>query len=247
MRFFSQTDVGSNYPKKVQNTKINIKYWTNPEGEDFKGISVLFNTNYLLKINKKRTDTCGGGLYDIVIKITEDISFIELAKSYLEDGLKVLIGLAIKPVFVSLKKLFKTNKVLNPSIQELVLDFSDCKIKIYNHLQNDIEDIFDDLVIELFNLRLKNKKFFKRVKTIHIPIVKRPDYYKLCNNRVIFTIDEPIRKITKEFYFGYWGLSTSKGKHIYDVKVKTISKEKFYTYKSYEKLFNKASKSGKLD
>ncbi|WP_411377466.1 hypothetical protein ACLHWS_11825 [Flavobacterium psychrophilum] len=101
----------------MQNTKINIKYWTNPEGEDFKGISVLFNTNYLLKINKKRTDTCGGGLYDIVIKITEDISFIELAKSYLEDGLKVLIGLAIKPVFVSLKKLFKTNKVLNPSIQ----------------------------------------------------------------------------------------------------------------------------------
>ncbi len=79
--------------------KIDIEYWTYPEGDDFKDIDEFAKSidhSYLLTLSKKRIDGCGGGLYDFVIKITEDISLLELAKSYAEDGIKVVIGYSLK-------------------------------------------------------------------------------------------------------------------------------------------------------
>ncbi|GAB2797722.1 hypothetical protein GCM10027275_49070 [Rhabdobacter roseus] len=79
--------------------KIDIEYWTYPEGDDFKDISEFakgVDQDYLLTLSKKRTDACGGGLYDLIIKVTEDISLLDLAKSYAEDGVKVAIGYSLK-------------------------------------------------------------------------------------------------------------------------------------------------------
>lgn len=233
----------------MRHKQIKISYWTYPEGDDFEDISGFtkeISHEYFLTVNKKRTDACGGGLYDIVVKITEDISLLELAKSYTEDGIKILIGYSLKPVFKSLKELFKKNEALKPSIEEIVLDFSDCKIRIYNYLGQEIEDIFDDLMEQLFLLRLSDKKFFKKVKTIHLPIVNHLDWYKLCDYRVILNVDEPIVKFTKEIYFGFWGVSTRQGKYVYDVDKKRLFKQVFYTQKTYDKLFDKAFENGAL-
>jgi hypothetical protein len=45
----------------------------------------------------------------------------------------------------------------------------------------------------------------------------------------------------------YWGISTKKKRLIYEVPKRKLSKEKFYTQKAYDKLFDKAFKEGKLN
>src|SRR5690606_21566959 len=144
--------------------------------------------NYLLTLSKKRTDACGGGLYDFIIKITEDISLLELAKSYAEDGVKVVIGYSLKKIFDSTKVLFEKNKELNPSIEELIIDYKDCKVRIYNIYKNGIEECFDEIMEQLCILRLSDKKFFKKIETIHLPIFNQKDWYKLCDYRVLLNV-----------------------------------------------------------
>lgn len=230
--------------------KIDIEYWTYPEGDDFNDINEFakgIDQDYLLTLNKKRTDACGGGLYDFIIKITEDISLLELAKSYAEDGVKVVIGYSLKKIFDSTKTLFEKNKEFNPSIAELIIDFKDCKVRIYNIYENGIEECFDKIMEQLCILRLSDKKFFKKIKTIHLPIFNLKDCYKICDYRVLLTVDEPLTKLTKNDFFNYWGISKKKNNHVYDLKNKKVFKQKFYTQKTYNKLFDKAFEEGKLN
>lgn len=229
--------------------QIELEYWTYPDGTDFKEIETFVeNTDhqYLLTINKKRTDALGGGLYEFIIKITEDISLLELAKSYAEDGIKILIGFSLKAIYTNIKKLFEKNIELAPAIQEVILDFEDCKISIYEIYNGGIEEAFDEIMEQLFIFRLENEKLFNKTKIIHIPILNHPDEYKLCNYRVKLNFDEPVINYSKDDYLNFWGITTKENNMVYKVFDKQLINKKFYTQESYDKLFDKAFKDGKL-
>jgi len=233
----------------MRHKKIELEYWTYPEGNDFDKMDEFVDSvdkDYFLSINKKRTDALGGGLYEFIVKITEDISLLELAKSYAEDGIKILIGFSLKAIFTNVKELFHQNKKLGPAIQEITLDFKDCKIKIYEIYKNGIEESFDEIMEQLFIFRLENKKLFKKIKMIHIPILNHRDNYDLCDYRVKLNVDETVHEFSKQDYLNFWGITTKKKKIIYNVSDKKIIKEKFYTQKAYDKLFDNAFKNGEL-
>ncbi len=229
--------------------QIHIEYWTDPDGTDLNSLKEFANEvdrNYYLTINRKRADGYGGGFYDFIVKITEDITLLEMAKSYLEDGIKILIGISIKSTFDLLRRLFANNKKLEPYLDELIIDYRDCKIRIYNIYVGAIEECIDEIMKTLFEFRLDNKKLFKKTKTIHIPIFNEMDCYNLCEYRVLLNVDEPIVSCKRKDYFGYWGISAKKRNLVYNVSNKSIDKKNFYTQKSYDKLFDKAFNEGEI-
>lgn len=234
----------------MRQKKIELEYLTYPDGRDFDKMDEFVNSvdhNYFLSINKKRTDALGGGLYEFIVKITEDISLLELAKSYVEDGIKILIGFSLKAIFTNVKELFHKNEKLRPAIQEITLDFKDCKIKIYEIYENGIEESFDEIMEQLFIFRLEKKELFKNIKMIHIPILHHRDSYDLCDYRVKLNVDETVDQFTKQDYLNFWGITTKEKGIIYNVSDKRIINEKFYTQKAYDKLFDNACKNGELN
>lgn len=223
--------------------KIEVKYWTNTEGEDFQGSEKFLsevNTDYYLKITKFRSDANGGGNHELLIKITEDISLLELAKSYVEDGVKLAIGILINNMFKEIKILFGKNKNLRPGIEELVLDFKDCKVRVYKIFDGGIESSIYEIIDRLCTLYYSEGISFDDTKTIHIPIFNHRDSYNLCNYKVKLNVDENITNFTRENYFEYWGISkNNKNKYVYNLRQKKFKKQIFYTQNSYNKLYEK--------
>jgi hypothetical protein len=229
--------------------RINIEYWTDPYGTDFIGLNDLvknMDQNYLLTINRKRTDASGGGLYDLLVKITEEISILDLAQSYVQDGVKVLIGYSLHSLLKELKLLFKNNQNLRPSLDILYLDYKDCQVIIYNLYESSIEHTIQNILKHLCQFQLNHQEDFGTIKKIHIPVINYKDYYGLCEFRVKLEVDEPITEFTKDYYFKFWGLTTKNGKFVYDIKKDKITNQVFFTQKSYNKLFDKAFKDGKI-
>jgi hypothetical protein len=228
---------------------IKVEYWTFPEGQDFDGIEDFFDEidkDYFLTISKKRTEGLGGGLYDLIIEISEDLSLMEISKSYVQDGIKLYIGYHAKDIYRTIKKLFEKNKDLNPSVEQISVKYRDCKVIIYEVYKNGIEENFEAVISELIQAASENKKIFKKAKEIHIPMFKHKDSYNICKYRVKLNVDENITEFDKKDYLNFWGIKTKKKKFVYNVLKSNIKKKKFYTQESYDKLFNWAYKNGKL-
>ena len=222
--------------------RIDIKYWTLPNGQDFEDFNEYVNNinqEYYLSINKLRTDTCGGGIYDLIIKLTEDITFLELSQSYVQDGVKVIVGLSIKPLIDATKKLFKKNKSLNPSIDKIEINYKDVSIHFYNVYNKAIDECLDDVMKELFALSQSHKKLFKKAESIHIPIINQPDAQNICNYRVKLDLDETKQEFNRQDIFTYWGIKTKGKDRVYSLETKSTEKKKFYILKEYRKLRNK--------
>jgi hypothetical protein len=223
---------------------VEIKYWTYPDGKDFNGIEDFIgeiDRDYYLEVTKKRTDALGGGLYDLIIEISEDLTLLELAKSYMEDGVKLYVGYNIKRIYESVKKLFEKNPEVHPSVEQIKIKFKDCTIFFYEVYQNGIEEAFDEFVQILIYLALNKKKKFKKIKEIHTPIYNHPDSNNLCDYRVKLEYDEIITEFKKDDYLKFWGIKFKKRKMVYDVENGKFLKEKFYTQKAYDKLYDKES------
>jgi hypothetical protein len=221
---------------------IEINYWTYPDGKDFNGIEDFISEidkDYFLTVTKKRTDALGGGLYDLIIEISEDLTLLELAKSYLEDGIKLYVGYNIKKIYESIKVLFEKNQDFNPTVEQIKIKFKDCTIYLYEVYQNGIAEAFDDFVKILIDLVLNKKIKFKKIKEIHSPIYNHRDSYDLCDYRVKLQYDENISEFKKADYLKFWGVKFKKKKMVYDVENGKFLKEKFYTQKAYDKLFEK--------
>lgn len=229
---------------------IKIEYWTFPEGQDFDGIEEFVNEidkDYFLTVSKKRTDALGGGLYDLIIEISEDLSLIELAKSYIEDGVKFYIGYHAKEIFKTIRKLFEKNKDLNPSVEQFSIKFKDCKVILYEVYENAIEESFESVITELIKVASEHKKTFKRAKEIHIPIFKHKDSYNICKYRVKLNVDENMTEFKKSDYLNFWGIKTKKKEFVYNVENGKLKNIKFYTQESYDKLFDWAFENGKIN
>ena len=228
---------------------IKIEYWTFPEGQDFDGIEEFveeIDKDYFLTVSKKRTDSLGGGLYDLIIEISEDLSLVELTKSYVEDGVKLYLGYQAKEIYKTIRKLFEKNKDLKPSVEQISVKFKDCKVIFYEVYENAIEENFELVIAELIQTASEHKKIFKRAKEIHIPIFNQKDSYNICNYRVKLNFDENMTEFGKADFLKFWVIKSKKKHFVYNVQKKKMKKKKFYTQKSYDKLFNWAFENGKI-
>lgn len=228
------------------NKNIKIEYWTYPEGNDFAEIDNFVNNinqDYFLEIDKKRTDASGGGLYELVIEISENLSIVDLVASYIEDGIKLYIGYNIKEFYSNLKILFSKNKSLKPSVEQITINFKDCKVIFYETYENAIEENFESVINELIEFAAKKKHLFKKITKVYVPIFKYNDIYNLCEYRVKLNVDENINEFHKKDFLNFWGIKRRNRDRVYDVQKKNVKKKTFHTQKSYNKLFNQSRKS----
>jgi len=229
---------------------IKIEYWTLPEGQDFDGIEEFVNEidkDYSLTINKKRTDALGGGLYGLIIEISEDLSLTELTKSYIEDGIKLYFGFQVKEIYRNINKLFKKNKKLSPSVEQIIVKFKDCEVILYEIFEFGIEKNFEIISKELLNVASENLKLFKKIRQIHIPIFNHKDSYNICDYRVKLNVDENITAFYVKDYLKFWGIKTKNKYRVYNVRKKKLMKKMFYTQKTYDELFSWAYDNGRIN
>jgi hypothetical protein len=226
----------------MENIKIKLSYWTYPEGDDFDGIEAFktdLSKEFDAEITSQPTDAMGGGLYEFVIEIINNIDFADIAKNYLEDGVKIGIGFFWKPIFKRIKELFKKNKQYSPEIEVAKFVFNDVEIIIYPLYHNSIDEVIDETIQTLSQHYSKIISETTSVKSIHIPIFNQVDTYEVCAYRVRLNVDENITSFKKEDYFKLWGIKGENDiNYIYDLKSKSIFKTRFYTQQEYDILLD---------
>jgi hypothetical protein len=231
----------------MENIKIKLSYWTYPEGDDFDDIEAFktdLTKEFETEISSQPTDAMGGGLYEFVIEIINNVDFADIAKDYLEDGVKVGLGYFWKPIFKRIKELFKKNQKYNPDIEVAKFVFKDIEIIIYPIYPDSIDEVIDETIQTLSRHYSKIISETTSVKSIHIPIFNQVDTYEVCAYRVRLNVDENITSFKKEDYFKLWGIKGDNDiAYIYDVINKSILKTRFYTQQEYDKLLDKKFES----
>ena len=228
--------------------KVKLSYWTFPDGDDFKEIEVFkkaLSEEYDTEIESKPTDALGGGLYEFVLEIVNNVDFADIASGYIEDALKVGVGFFCKPIFNKIKELFKKNKHFKPDIAEAKFIFNDIEIIIYPTYTNSIDEVINEVLkkLSLNFLEIKDK-IENKIESIHIPIFNQVDYYELCAYRVKLNVDENITSFSKKDYFKYWGIKCDKKTDfVYELENESLLKTRFYTQSEYDILWNKNHKS----
>lgn len=224
----------------MENKEIRIEYLTHTTGGDLEGVEEFknnINKEYNLTIEKKRIEVLCGGVYELIIEITEDITLMELAKSYAEDAFKFYIGYKFKVIFKNIKSLFIKNEKNFPTVEKIKIKFKDCTVTIYEIYVNGVEENFEEIVSELIKFGSQNKKLLCKTQEIHIPIFNKKDNYKICKYRVKLESHETIKKFQKNDYQSYWGIQTNKKHKVYNLKKNKIRNKIFYTQETYDKLF----------
>ena len=227
----------------MENIKIKLSYWTYPEGDDFDDIEAFkadLSKEFETEITSQPTDAMGGGLYEFVVEIINNIDFADIAKDYLEDGVKVGLGYFWKPIFKRIKELFKKNKQYSPDIEVAKFVFRDIEIIIYPLYPDSIDEVIDETIQTLSRHYSKIKSETTSIKSIHIPIFNQVDTYEICAYRVRINVDENIASFKKNDYFNLWGIKCDKDTDfIYNVKDRSILKTRFYTQNEYDILLDK--------
>ena len=227
----------------MEKIKVKLSYLTYSQEHDFEDISKFtenLSIDYDLEIKNEKTDALGGGLYEFVLEIISNVDFSEIAKDYIEDGVKVGIGYFWKPIFKRIKELFQKNPKYNPDIAVAKFIFNDIEIIIYPLYQNSIEEVIDEVIQKISQHFIKIKNQTKLpLRSIHIPIFNHVDIYELCAYRVKLDVDENISSFSKNDYFKLWGIRCgSKTDFIYDLSNQSTLKTRFYTQEEYNILFD---------
>jgi hypothetical protein len=225
----------------MERIEIKLSYWTYPEGDDFNDIEAFkadLSREFETEIISQPTDAMGGGLYDFAIEIVHKIDFADIAKDYLEDSIKVGLGLFWKPLFKRIKELFKKNKQYRPDIEVAKFVFKDVEIIIYPLYTNSIDEIIDEVILNLARQYSEIKAKTNVIKSIHIPIFNHVDIYELCAYRVKLNVDENLPEFKKSDYFTLWGIRGDVD-YIFNVHNKSILKTRFYTQSEYDALLEK--------
>lgn len=227
----------------MENIKIKLSYWTYPEGDDFDDIEAFkahLSKEFETEIISQPTDAMGGGLYEFVIEIINNAYFEDIAKDYLEDGVKVGLGYFWKPIFKRIKELFKKNKQYSPDIEVAKFVFRDIEVIIYPLYPDSIDEVIDETIQTLSRHYSKIKTITTSIKSIHIPIFNQVDTYEVCAFRVRLNVDENIASFKKEDYFNLWGIkSDNDTDFIYNLNDRSIIKTRFYTQHEYDILLDK--------
>jgi hypothetical protein len=225
----------------MEKIKVKLSYWTFPEGDDFEGIEAFranLSKEFETEIASQPTDTLGGGLYEFAIEIINKVDFADIAKDYIEDGVKIGLAFFWKPIFKTIKELFKKNKHYNPDIEVAKFIFKDVEIIIYPLYPNSIDEVIDEIIQTLAKQYSNIKAEATAVESIHIPIFNQVDSYEVCAYRVKLNVDENIPVFKKEDYFMLWGIKGDVD-YVYNVNSKSFLKTRFYTQSEYDVLLDK--------
>ncbi len=231
----------------MSNIKIKLSYWRYPEGDDFENIEAFkanLSKEFDTEITSQPTDAMGGGLYEFVIEIINNVHFADIAKDYFEDGVKVGLGYLWKPIFKRIRELFSKNKQYIPDIEVAKFVFRDIEIIIYPLYPDSIDEVVDETVQTLLRHYAKIKTDTTSIKSIHVPIFNKIDTYEVCAYRVRLNVDENIDSFKKADYFGLWGIRCDNDTdYIYNVKNRVMIKTRFYTQQEYDILLNRKFES----
>jgi len=231
----------------MENIKVNISYWTYPEGDDFDGIELFTRDlldEYKSEIRSERTDALGGGLYELVVEIVCNFNFADIAGDLIKDGVVGGIAYFWKPIFKKIKDLFQKNKKLHPDIEVAKFIFNDIEIVIYPIYSNSVDEIIDEVIKTLtLYFPVIESRTKAQIKAIHIPIFNHVDNYKLCAYRVKLNVDENIESFSRDDYFKLWGVRCNESDFIYDLQGQSLLKAKFYTQNEYDELWDRKYKS----
>lgn len=229
---------------------LEISYWTDPEGEDFEGFQEVVDelvTDYDVSITRERTDAMGGGLYELIIQINNNIDFSEVLKFLAEEGASATLGYFGKIIIEKLKNLFTKNKKLEPGIACAKIIFLDIEIIIHSLYDGSISEVMDKIVQSLTKHFLTIRKGTNSpIKSIHIPIFNRVDTYNVCAYRVKLNVDENIPSFGQDDYFKLWGIRCEDGgQFVYDLGGESLLNVNFYTQEEYDVLLDEKLNSEK--
>jgi len=136
------------------NTSVKVTYWAFPDGPasmiDLKDIEEFrkeLEDHYVSSVHGRRSDSCGGGLYELVIELISNVSMADAA-SWLISGVAFDVlkhgtnSLIIRPLLSAYQKLKEKNKERGITIGELRIVLRDSILIIYNICG---DSIFDNL------------------------------------------------------------------------------------------------------
>jgi len=194
--------------------QVSIDYWMDPEGIDFQDLDD-FSTNlqidYLTHFNQQKTDALGGGLYEFEVKVVNDLTLDQLLKSYLEDGVKIVISLYLRPFIKTIKSLFEKNENLEPDLKQINLKFNDCDIYVYSLYRGSLIENFESVASSIIEHHDQISKLInKKIKSLYIPIFKIEKENGKSEFRAKLDVDETIEEFHSIDYFKLWGIRTKK-------------------------------------
>lgn len=229
-------------------TSVKITYWAVPDGPasmiDLKDIEEFrkeLEENYIAAVHGRRSDSCGGGLYELIIELISNISMADVA-SWLMGGVAFDLlkhganSLVIQPLLSAYHKLKEKNKEHGVRIVELRIVLRDSILIIYNICE---DGIFDNLKGILEAVAKHYSKTFLRSGEgpyeIHVPVFEDTSEDRLIRFRVLLDVDETIAPVIPAAYYNYWGLrfNLSCQSRVFDVSAELLLDEEFFTKERY--------------
>jgi hypothetical protein len=231
-----------------KSTSVKITYWAYPDGpasmidlNDIEEFRKELEDNYVVAVHGRRSDSCGGGLYELIIELISNISMADVA-SWLIGGVAFDVlkrganSLVIQPLLSAYQKLKEKNKENRVKIGELRIILRDSNLIIYNICE---DGIFDNLkgILEAVAkhysktvLRSGEKPF-----EIHVPVLEDTSDDRLIRFRVLLDVDETIVPVVPGSYYNYWGLwfDLSCQSRVFDVSADLLLDEEFFTKDRY--------------
>lgn len=235
------------------NTSVKITYWAYPTGPesmvDLKSVEEFrkdLEENYVASVHGRRTDACGGGLYNLVIELISNTSMADVA-TWLASGVTFDVlksggnALLLRPLLSAYKKLKERNTEHDVRIGELRIIFRDSSLVIYNICG---DSIFDNLKGILEAVAQHYSKTALRSGEmpyeIHIPILEDTSIDRLTRFRVMLDVDETVVPVVPEVYYKYWGLrfDIACQSRVFAVANDLLIDEEFFTQDRYQAEWN---------
>jgi hypothetical protein len=229
-------------------TSIKVTYWAVPDGPasmiDLKGVDEFrkeLEDNYVAAVHGRRSDSCGGGLYELAIELISNVSLADAA-NWLMSGVAFDVlkhganSLVIRPLLSAYRKLKDKNKEHSVAIGELRIVLRDSIIIVYNICE---DGIFDNLkgILEALAKHYSKTLLHSREEPyeIHIPILEDASDDRLIRFRVLLDVDETIVSVGPAAYYNYWGLwfDRSCQSRVFDVSADLLLDEEFFTKERY--------------
>jgi hypothetical protein len=227
---------------------VKVTYWAFPDGPasmiDLKDIEEFrkeLEDNYVAAVHGRRSDSCGGGLYELVIELISNVSMADAA-SWLISGVAFDVlkhganSLIIRPLLSAYQKLKEKNKEHGVTIGELRIVLRDSILIIYNICE---DGIFDNLKGILEAVAKHYSKTVLRSGEgsyeIHVPVLEDTSEGRLIRFRVLLDVDETIVPVVPAAYYNYWGLwfDRSCQSRVFDVSADLLLDEEFFTKERY--------------
>jgi hypothetical protein len=236
----------------MESVAVRIDYLTFPDGSptgvEPEGIDEFRNDmqDVYVSLVRGQSGACGGGLYDLLVHVTSNISLRDVINVIMSGVAYDLIksgthSFVLRPLITALEKLKSKNTKNNLTIDELKFTFQDSDIIIKKigtqSLFDDLENIFKALAV---NYEFMKDRSGASPYTIHIPIFEDPNP-RFSRFRALLDYDETIEDVTTDSYLQFWGVRYHhEGQtRVFDVHQKLLIDASYMTQDEYLKAWER--------